>query len=140
MRVARKYPGKEVPVEAEPGDVVFFAGHILHRSHTNRGDTPAAFVRRPLLQCPLPGALEPRRSVMKANPANYLHILARGTTHLAYAQPAFGTPCAANDPRYRRSLTSGPVSMMADDDGMMAPTPHARRKRTKLNLETIPQE
>ena len=27
--------------------------------------------------------------------ANYMHILARGETHLPFAQPAFGTPCAA---------------------------------------------
>ena len=35
-RIAARYPGREVPAVAEPGDVVFFAGHILHRSHTNR--------------------------------------------------------------------------------------------------------
>jgi phytanoyl-CoA hydroxylase len=28
---------------------------------------------------------------------NERHILARGRTHLPYAQPRFGTPCAAND-------------------------------------------
>ncbi len=27
--------------------------------------------------------------------ANYMHILARGETHLPFAQPVFGTPCAA---------------------------------------------
>ena len=34
-RIAAKYPGREVPAIAEPGDVVFFGGHVLHRSHTN---------------------------------------------------------------------------------------------------------
>lgn len=34
-KIAAKYPGAEVKVEAEPGDVVFFGGHVLHRSHAN---------------------------------------------------------------------------------------------------------
>ena len=38
-RVAHKYAGREVKVEAQPGDVVFFNGHILHRSHSNRSKT-----------------------------------------------------------------------------------------------------
>ena len=58
-RVARKYAGREVKVEAQPGDVVFFNGHILHRSHANRSATQSrhAFVG-PLLQRPIAGALE----------------------------------------------------------------------------------
>lgn len=126
LRVARKYPGKEVPVEAEPGDVVFFAGHILHRSHTNRSDKPRrAFV----------GHYCNARSFVPWNhgqpwegeSANYLHILARGRTHLAFAQPKFGTPCAANAPEGAKiSSSSMPMSMMADDDGMMGPSEHAR--------------
>ncbi len=30
---------EEVPVELEPGDVAFFAGRTLHRSHANRSAT-----------------------------------------------------------------------------------------------------
>ncbi len=124
VRVWAKYPGKEVPVEAEPGDVVFFAGHILHRSYSNRSKTP----RRSFV-----GHYCNARSFVSWNhgepfegdAANYLHILARGSTHLAYAQPKFGTPCAANLPRTKKE-TSLPYSMMGGSDGMMTPTAHAK--------------
>jgi hypothetical protein len=56
--------------------------------------------------------------------ANDRHILARGSTHLPYAQPHFGTPCAANQPR-PAAPGQPPVSMMPGADGAMAPTPHA---------------
>jgi hypothetical protein len=49
---------------------------------------------------------------------NYLHILARGSTHLPYAQPEFGTPCAANRPRPAEG-SAAPAGMMGGDDGMM---------------------
>jgi ectoine hydroxylase-related dioxygenase (phytanoyl-CoA dioxygenase family) len=123
-RVAQKYAGSEVPVEAEPGDVVFFAGHILHRSHTNQSNRP----RRSFV-----GHYCNARSVVPWNhgdpyegeAANYQHILARGTTHLPYAQPRFGTPCAANQQSKAGAVNSAPMSMMADDAGMMSATPHA---------------
>ena len=58
--------------------------------------------------------------------ANHLHILGRGWTHLPFAQPAFGTPCAANAPRPDNGTAGAvPMSMMPDDDGMMGMTPHA---------------
>jgi hypothetical protein len=125
LRVAAKYPGQEVPVEANPGDVVFFGGHILHRSHSNRADKP----RRSFV-----GHYCNARSFVPWNhgeawegdAANYLHILARGRTHLPYAQPLFGTPCAANAPQPAVESAAGvPMSMMPDDDGMMGLTPHA---------------
>ncbi len=128
LRVAKKYPGKEIPVEAEPGDVVFFGGHILHRSHSNRANYP----RRSFV-----GHYCNARSFVPWNhgdpyegdSANYLHILARGDTHLPYAKPAFGTPCAALSPRRKNTSASvQPMSMMADDDGMMSPTPHAKEQ------------
>ena len=128
LRIANKYPGKEVAVEAEPGDVVFFAGHILHRSHTNHSDQP----RRSFV-----GHYCNARSIVPWNhgepwegeSANYLHILARGNTHLPYAQPKFGTPCAANQPRSVSIASMSmmmPMSMMPDDDGMMGLTPHSQ--------------
>jgi hypothetical protein len=55
--------------------------------------------------------------------ANYLHILARGDTHLAYAQPKFGTPCAANSPRPKKNAVPA-RSMMGMGDGMMGPAEH----------------
>ena len=67
-------------------------------------------------------------SKTRQDPANHLHILARGWTHLAYAQPRFGTPCAANQPQ--RSAVEGgepmPMSMMGDmESGDMMAAPQA---------------
>jgi hypothetical protein len=97
-RVAAKYPQREVPVHAEPGDVVFFAGHILHRSHRNMA--PTRF-RRSFV-----GHYANARSLTlwggtDGQPANHEHILARGWTHLPFGQPRFGTACAANTPSLR---------------------------------------
>ena len=123
VRVAARYPGKEVPVEAQPGDVVFFGGHVLHRSHTNL----ASYPRRSFV-----GHYCNARSWVPWNhgeayegqSGNHLHILARGRTHLPYAQPLFGTPCAANQPQ--PSSTPGPIlSMMGQSDGRMTMQPHS---------------
>jgi phytanoyl-CoA hydroxylase len=122
-RVARKYAGREVAVIAEPGDVVFFGGHVLHRSHTNR----SARSRRAFV-----GHYCNARSWVPWNhgqpfegeSANDLHILARGTTHLPYAQPLFGTPCAANQPRPAATPAARPTSMMPGSDGVLTMTPH----------------
>ncbi|NBT95723.1 MAG: hypothetical protein EBT47_12190, partial [Chloroflexi bacterium] len=51
--------------------------------------------------------------------ANGLHILARGATHLPFAEPRFGTPCAANSP-VEVPTGGAPLSMMADGDDMRA--------------------
>ena len=93
--VAAKYPGREVPAILEPGDAVFFGGHVLHRSHANRSASRSrrAFVAHycnarsavPWDDTPLaPGEL-----------ANGRHILARGATHLPYAEPRFSATRAA---------------------------------------------
>ena len=126
-RVVRKYPGREAPVIAEPGDVVFFGGHIIHRSLTNRSNRP----RRSFV-----GHYCNARSWVPWNhgdpyegqSANYLHILARGNTHLPYAQPKFGTPCAANQLKSKNG-SAGPIpmSMMPDDTGMMTMTMHSEK-------------
>ncbi|GCE21826.1 phytanoyl-CoA dioxygenase family protein [Dictyobacter kobayashii] len=128
-RVARKYVGKEIKAEVNPGDVVFFGGHILHRSHANRSKDRSrrAFV----------GHYCNARSFVPWNhgapyegeAGNYLHILGRGTTHLPYAQPEFGTPCAANHPPAPRAKRqSAPMSMMGDmDNNLMTLTPHSEK-------------
>lgn len=121
--IAHKY--HEVPVVAEPGDVVFFGGHIIHRSHTNRSDRP----RRSFV-----GHYCNARSWVPWNhgepyegdSANYQHILARGETNLPFAQPKFGTICAANQPKPEKGTGSTrPMSMMPDDTGMMTMTMHS---------------
>ncbi len=125
-RVARRYAGHEVKAEVHPGDVVFFGGHIIHRSHQNRSQTRSrrAFV----------GHYCNARSIVpwdygndfEGEFANDKHILARGTTHLPYAQPRFGTPCTANQPSTPRPAVAAPRarSMMPDDQGYMVLTAH----------------
>jgi hypothetical protein len=86
--------GARWPVELEPGDVAFFTGRTLHRSHRQSlGHAPAAQLRRPLLQRALVRArgttrLRPRP---RREAANHRHILARGATHMPHARPRFGT-------------------------------------------------
>jgi hypothetical protein len=122
-RVAAKYPGQEIAVEAEAGDVVFFGGHILHRSHTNRADFPRrSFVGH---YCNARSWVPWDHGQPYEGPsANDMHILARGDTHLPFAQPRFGTPCAANLPR-AEAAGAAPASMMAGEDGMMSMAEHA---------------
>jgi ectoine hydroxylase-related dioxygenase (phytanoyl-CoA dioxygenase family) len=87
--VAARYAGREVPAVLEPGDVVFFDGHVLHRSHANRSATRSrrAFVAHYCnARSHVPWDDEP---VAAGEMANDRHILARGTTHLPHARPRF---------------------------------------------------
>ncbi len=107
--IANRYPQLLVPAKA--GDVVFFNGHVLHRSKQNI--TTDRFRRsfvshycnaRSFTQWgPIthgPGAPRQDQVTLLSSAS---HILARGDTHLPYAQPRFGTPCAALiDPETRR--------------------------------------
>ena len=119
-RVAEQYP-PAVPVIVEPGDVVFFHSHLLHRSFPNR---TADRMRRAFV-CHYTNA----RSWVPWNhgkewegpAANYLHILARGRTHLPYAQPKFGTPCAALEADQNPD-SAGASRMMGSADGDMVKT------------------
>lgn len=116
-RVARKYHGREVPVILEPGDVAFFGGHVLHRSLSNV--TTDRF-RRSFV-----GHYCNARSYTEWGGGNQAHILARGDTHLPFAKPKFGTPCAALlPPEERRQLSPVGSSMMGGPDGMMGMEPH----------------
>lgn len=123
-RIAAKYPGREVKVEVDPGDVVFFGGHILHRSHTNKSKDR---LRRSFVAhyCNARSAVPWNHGQpWDGELANYLHILARGTTHLPYAQPKFGTPCAANMPAPSREHRFRAMSMMPSSNGLMILTAH----------------
>jgi len=108
----------------DPGDVAFFGGHVLHRSHQNHSATRfrRAFV----------GHYANARSFTlwdhgygDGTGTNDKHILARGDTHLPYAQPRFGTACAANTPELRGPALNGGTSMMATmaDGDMMGSAP-----------------
>ena len=120
--VVRKYKDSLQPVEAQPGDVVYFGGHVVHWSHPNQSAMP----RRAYV-----GHYCNARSLVPWNhgeawegeSGNYLHILARGATHMPFAQPLFGTPCAANAPK---PAGAGALkSMMGMPDDKLAPMPHA---------------
>lgn len=122
-RIADRYPQLLVPAKA--GDVVFFGGHVLHRSKQNW--TTDRF-RRSFV-----GHYCNARAFTQWNDgdgsdsdpvtlmANQRHILARGDTHLPFAKPRFGTPCAALLPAEdRRRESEFAAMMMGDmDTGMM---------------------
>ncbi len=125
-RIADRY--SQLLVSAKAGDVVFFAGHVLHRSKQNW--TTDRF-RRSFV-----GHYCNARSFTQWNDgdgsdldqetmmANQRHILARGDTHLPFAKPRFGTPCAALlDPEERKRQSDYAAMMMGDmDTGMMGET------------------
>jgi phytanoyl-CoA hydroxylase len=115
--IAAKYLDRETPVVLDPGDVAFFGGHILHRSLSNKTTDRMrrAFVNH---YCNA-------RSFTPWDGGNENHILARGNTTLPYAQPRFGTPCAALNPQPSVSDRGAvPTMMMATPDGTMeAQTP-----------------
>jgi ectoine hydroxylase-related dioxygenase (phytanoyl-CoA dioxygenase family) len=132
-KIADKYPQLLVP--ARPGDVVFFGGHVLHRSKANR--TTDRFRRsfvshfcnaRSFTQWGAdqdagvnnPDAVDPITGM-----ANGSHILARGDSHLPFARPRFGTPCAALlSPEERRKESETATTMMGDpSSGMMGAKP-----------------
>jgi phytanoyl-CoA hydroxylase len=87
--VAAGYEGREVAAVLEPGDAVFFDGHVLHRSHSNRSATRSrrAFVAHYCnARSHVPWDDEPREVGQAANDR---HILARGSTHLPHGRPQF---------------------------------------------------
>jgi chlorinating enzyme len=89
-RMVKKYPDP-IPVPCEPGDVVFFQGHLLHRSHRNR--TTDRFRRAFVSHYCNARSWVPwnHGQTWEGASGNYMHILARGDTHLPFAHPQFGT-------------------------------------------------
>jgi len=127
-KIADKYP--QVLVTAKAGDVVFFNGHILHRSKKNWS---ADRLRRSFVShyCNARsftqwGGDSPLTTDPATGMTNAAHILARGDTHLPFAQPRFGTFCAAQlTPEQRQEISEEyAVMMMGDmDNGLMGLTP-----------------
>lgn len=128
-RTADIYPQLLAGMRA--GDVAFFGGHVLHRSKANWSVDRfrRAFVghycnARAWTQWGAdtnnPDGTDPLTGM-----ANGSHILARGDTHLPFAQPRFGTPCAALlTPDERRTQTGVAAMMMADrNSGLMGVAP-----------------
>lgn len=136
-QIADEYPQVLAPMRA--GDVAFFGGHILHRSKSNFSTdryrrsfvghycNARSFTRWGAdAPSDMPGAALPVDPA--TGMANGSHILARGDTHLPFALPRFGTPCAAmlsqND---RRKQAEFAAAMMADmDSSMMEARPAAQ--------------
>ncbi len=131
--IADGYP--QLLVTAQPGDVVFFHSHILHRSKQNYSADRfrRSFVNhycnaRSFTQWGADGG-DDVHAAFRVDPVtkmtNGSHILARGNTHLPFAQPRFNTPCAALlSPEERRAESEFAAAMMGDmDSGMMGVTP-----------------
>lgn len=129
-RIADRY--QQLLVSAKAGDVVFFAGHILHRSKKNF--TTDRFRRsfvghycnaRSFTQWGADADPDNVHAALAVDPdtkmTNGSHILARGDTHLPFATPRFGTPCAALlTPEERRKQSEYAAAMMGDmESGMM---------------------
>ena len=79
----------------DPGDVMFFHGHVLHRSMSN--STTDRFRRSFVSHYCNARSWVPwnHGASFDGDSGNHLHILVRGKTHLPYAKPVFGTECAA---------------------------------------------
>ncbi|WP_169306604.1 phytanoyl-CoA dioxygenase family protein [Cohnella pontilimi] len=106
--VAAKY-GEAVPVVLEPGDVLFFHSHLLHRSYRN--ETKDRFRRSYVTHyCNA-------RSWVPWDGSNANHILARGRSHLPYAAPKFGTPVEFTPEA--EGLSDQGTKMVAMPDGGM---------------------
>ncbi len=88
--VAAKY-GFAVPVVMQPGDVLFFHSHLLHRSYRN--ESVDRFRRSYVCHYCNARSWVPwsHGEPYEGQSGNSLHILARGRTHLPYAKPKFGT-------------------------------------------------
>lgn len=102
--VADRYD--QVLASMKAGDVAFFNGHVLHRSKRNmtRDRFRRSFVAhycnaRSFTQWGADAPSDDPHDSPTLDPAtgmtNGSHILARGDTHLPFATPKFGTPCAA---------------------------------------------
>jgi ectoine hydroxylase-related dioxygenase (phytanoyl-CoA dioxygenase family) len=122
--VANRYP--QLLVAARPGDVVFFGGHVLHRSKANltADRFRRAFVShycnaRSFTQWGADAGYDDTHRATAQDPAtkmtNGSHILARGDTHLPFARPRFGTPCAAlQTAEERRRYSEYALQVVAD--------------------------
>ncbi len=130
-RVAEKYD--QVLVSAKAGDVVFFNGHVLHRSKKNWstdrfrrsfvshygnarsftqwGAWSAQEVEIARKNGDYTGFAEPPIDPV-TKMTNACQILARGDTHLPFAKPRFGTPCAALLPAEQRSAEFQRIAKM----------------------------
>jgi phytanoyl-CoA hydroxylase len=134
-RIADRYP--QVLVPAKAGDVVFFGGHVLHRSKKNftLDRFRRAFVShycnaRSFTQWGADSPSGDPHASPTIDPVtkmtNGSHILARGDTHLPFAKPRFGTPCAAllsvGERRAESEFAAAAMGDMGSGDMGVAPS------------------
>ncbi|MGG4047871.1 MULTISPECIES: phytanoyl-CoA dioxygenase family protein [Paenibacillus] len=116
-KVVSHYPDP-IPVPLKPGDVLFFHSHLFHRSYPNR--TTDRYRRSYVCHyCNARSFVPWDHDGYEGESGNYRQILARGRTHLAYAEPLFDTPVDITQHDEIPESTS--VTMMGMDDGMMMP-------------------
>ncbi|WP_339293970.1 phytanoyl-CoA dioxygenase family protein [Paenibacillus sp. FSL W7-1279] len=114
-KVVAGYPSP-IPVILSPGDVLFFHSHLFHRSFPNR--TSDRYRRSYVCHyCNARSWVPWDPDGFEGNSGNYRQILARGSTHLPYAEPVFGTEVFLSD----EEAESNSVTMMGMDNGMMMP-------------------
>jgi phytanoyl-CoA hydroxylase len=115
-RVAHQYP-PAIPVPMEAGDVLFFDGHILHRSFPNRSKD--RFRRSYVCHYCNARSWVPwnHGAPFEGDCANEQHILARGSTHLPFAEPRFGTRVDLYQPE--SNGLQPPARMMGTEQGDM---------------------
>lgn len=114
-KVVAGYP-PPIPVILRPGDVLFFHSHLFHRSFPNR--TSDRYRRSYVCHyCNARSWVPWDHDGFEGNSGNYRQILARGSTHLPYAEPVFGTEVFLSD----EEAESNSVTMMGMDNGMMMP-------------------
>ncbi|MEN3000493.1 MAG: phytanoyl-CoA dioxygenase family protein, partial [Armatimonadota bacterium] len=96
----------------------FFDGHLLHRSYPNR--TRDRWRRSFVCHYCNARSWVPwnHGEPFEGDSANYLHILARGSTHLPYASPRFGTHVDLYRPD-QVPQGAPPPRMMGDPEGNM---------------------
>ncbi|REE78912.1 ectoine hydroxylase-related dioxygenase (phytanoyl-CoA dioxygenase family) [Paenibacillus taihuensis] len=114
-RVVAKYP-PPISVPMQPGDVLFFHSHLFHRSYANK--TADRFRRSYVLHyCNARSWVPWDHDGFEGDSGNYRQILARGRTHLPYAEPQYGTEVYL----YEGDEADGESVSMMGMDGMMMP-------------------
>lgn len=116
-QIVKRYP-PATPVPQEAGDVLFFDGHLLHCSYPNR--TRDRWRRSFVCHyCNARSWVPWNHGVpYVGESANGVHILARGSTHLAFASPQYGIPVGLLDERARNESPI-PPHMVGDESGEM---------------------
>lgn len=116
-QVVANYP-PPISVPMKPGDVLFFHSHLFHRSHPNR--TEDRFRRSYVCHyCNARSFVPWDHDGYDGESGNYRQILARGRTHLSFAEPVFDTPVDIT--QHDEVPDSASVTMMGMGDGMMMP-------------------